>query len=236
MTDPNPPITPIDDVTVTGQRARGPSPFADLQFPTKGVGNPTGPDQNELDPNGPPAGDGPSDESQQCATEGGAREWNKDALAIAAIAVMKAEALARHQETNFNNREYGALICEFSDGTIALGPTFEGPMVGAPVGGRGGVDIDPMSCGSSATPLGFIHTHPSSTYASASDIAYLHRLVTEAGANPATVSAYVIANQAAELYGPGVDRVSVAKISDEEEVHQPGYQPAWVNPDAKSCP
>lgn len=59
MTDV-PPI-PIDGITVTGQRARGPSPFAELEYPTKGANQgPGSPDQDELDPNGP-GPDGPSD-------------------------------------------------------------------------------------------------------------------------------------------------------------------------------
>lgn len=45
MTDPDGPPSELDEVVVTGQRARGPSPFAELQYPSKG--NSTGGEQQQ---------------------------------------------------------------------------------------------------------------------------------------------------------------------------------------------
>lgn len=129
-----------------------------------------------------------SDEEVQCAIPEGRREWNKDAKAVEAIDKFLDAARQRFHEDHFKNREYGALICEFSSGFVDLGPVIDGPFVGPPVGGQGTVDIPTDGCGS-VVPVGFVHSHISGNgLGSLGDIGYLERLVSEAGANPDVVS------------------------------------------------
>lgn len=64
MTDPDGPPSELDEVVVTGQRARGPSPFAELQYPSKG--NSTGGEQQQEVGDGNDPGTTPSDEEVQC--------------------------------------------------------------------------------------------------------------------------------------------------------------------------
>jgi hypothetical protein len=160
----------------------------------------------------------------------------KDAKAVEAVAKFVEAARDRFGETNFLNREYGALLCEMSGGSIELGPIIAGPFVGPPVGGQGTVDIPPSGCGV-GTPVGFVHTHMSGNpRPSPGDMGYLERLVSEANANPARLSAYVIGTYSRGTGQEGENRVSVAPLSDKEKVEDPDYEPAWVNPDAKPCP
>lgn len=226
----------LEDVTVTGQRARGPSPFSGLQWPTKAVGS-GGTHGDTVDMDGNTTGNNPSDEEVQCATTKGRREWNKDAKAVEVIDRFLDAARTRFDgEDHFRNREYGALICEFSDGTIDLGPVFDGPFVGPPVGGRGTVDIPTNSCGT-GTPLGFVHTHTSGNpLGSPGDLGYLQRLVDEAGADPARVSVYTIENHTPPDQTDPRYRVSRVPLSDADSIEEEGYEPEWVNPEAQPCP
>lgn len=233
------PITPIDDITVTGQRARGPSPFADLDYPSKGPGQgPGGPDQDELDPNGP-GPDGPSDESVQCGNPDGKREWNKDAAAAAAIQAMLDYAQREPGEGSLSAREFGAAICQFSNGSIGLGPIKHGPpMIGDP-DGRGSVDVRHDDCGS-AIPLGYIHSHPSlNRVPSMADFGVLEEMAYYSAVPRGHLSVYTVTTvhkgPGDYDYGYGI---SGTPLTDKEAVEEQesNYEPKWVNPEAQKCP
>lgn len=237
---------PIDDVVVTGQRARGPSPFAELQFPTKGTGT-TGEQQQEV-------GDGteqpgtPSDEEIQCSTPEGSKQWNADAKANEAANQFLNKAGQDHNEPDWENREFGALICEFADGSIALGPIISGEPRLAPDGTQllyydangdvrnPGVAIPREGCGSSGTPLGFVHTHfaGASGHPSDADFDYAQQLVDYFGA-PADASVYVVAKYQDAETGEVAVKVSHSKVTEKETARQ-GGDPNWVDPDATPCP
>jgi len=182
-------------------------------------------------------GGGPiSDETLQCATADGRREWDKDAAAVDAIDKFLARANQLYGENHFYYREYGALLCEFSDGSIDIGPIIDGPYVGPPVGGQGTVDIPTNGCGA-GTPVGFVHTHNSSNgVASLADIGYLQRLATEANANLARLSAYTITARTPPGSTDSVHRVSRTPFSDRDAIEEEGYEPEWVDPEATRCP
>jgi hypothetical protein len=127
MTDPTLPETDLGEIVVTGQRARGPSPFADLQYPTKGAGSGGGEQQEEVGDGGLGGGGDLSDEQEQCGDPEGRRQWNADARAQRAIEEFRARARLLG-EPDLQNREFGALLCDMGNGNIALGPI----EVGAP--------------------------------------------------------------------------------------------------------
>lgn len=222
----------LPGATVTGQRARGPSPFSGIRYPSRrGV---RGPQQNELDPD-PDDGGGISDEEVQCGDPAGRREWNKDAKAIEAISRFLEAASSRYGESDFFQREYGALLCEMPNGRVALGPVFDGPFVGPPVGGQGTVSIDPFSC-SGSVPLGFVHSHNTgNAIPSPGDMGFLQYLADYANGNPATLSVYVITTMAVPGTGQSAIVVSRTPLSDSAAVEEAGYEPEWVNPEAEEC-
>lgn len=231
MTDP----TPVDDIIVTGQRARGPSPFANLQFPSKGLIVGDGQIEEKEDGSGGQDG-GSTDETEQCAHPEGRREWNKDAIAKEAIDAFLARAAA-FNETNFQYREYGALICEFAGGQLALGPVRDGPFVGPPVGGRGGVPIPPTDCGGGGTPVGFVHSHNTAeARPSVEDFDFLAQLKQYSGANSANLSVYVIADMVDPYTFASSPRITRTRLADRIAAEHPDYVPEWVNPDATRCP
>ena len=234
MTDPNAP-TDLSEVVAIGQRARGPSPFAALQWPTKGLGIPAE-QLTDVPDDGTGVGPGaPSDEEIQCALPEGRKVWNRDARAVSAVAEPRLAANQRHGEIDFASREYGALLYEFPDGRIELGTISDGPYVGPPTGGQGSVGIPPAGC-HGGIPVGYIHTHPSSSpVPSPADMNFLRQLVDHYGA-PANASVYIVGNYAQQPYGAGTNHVSAATLADKDAVEQPGYVPKWVNPEAKPCP
>lgn len=167
MTDPTLPETDLGEIVVTGQRARGPSPFADLQYPTKGAGSGGGEQQEEVGDGGLGGGGDLSDEQEQCGDPEGRRQWNADARAQRAIEEFRARARLLG-EPDLQNREFGALLCDMGNGNIALGPIEVGDPIldagGQPItypGGRPTVGIPPTGCGA-GTVVGFVHSHPGS--------------------------------------------------------------------------
>ncbi|MBL0948801.1 hypothetical protein [Brevundimonas sp.] len=117
MTDTGPGTT-VDDIVVTGQRARGASPFAGLQWPSRGGG---GNQQLGLGDDETGGGLELSDEEQQCATEESRRQWNADARAAEAVRQFLDEALRLFGENDLANREFGALLCDTGGGMSSWG-------------------------------------------------------------------------------------------------------------------
>lgn len=241
MTD-LPPIDNPGDVDVTGQRAKGPSPFT-VSFPTTG-NDLGGAEQNEVDPDGGDGGSGLSDETLQCATTAGREQWNADAKAVAAREAFLARA-AQLGEQHLQNREFGALICRMTDGSVVLGPVDHGPPIldsnGNQIyypetGGRPYVSVSPDGCGS-GTPIGFIHSHPGVNEGRPSDgdFGFGQWLVDNRGADAATFGVYTM-SQYQNQTGNYSTQVSRASLSERSTAQTANYQPAWVNPNAAPCP
>lgn len=92
----------LPDVVVTGQRARGPSPFSGLHWPSKGGSSVEG-DQEQTTGEGENTGGSPlSDEAEQCATPEGRKEWDKDAKAVEAIDKFLRAALTVTEKHTFS--------------------------------------------------------------------------------------------------------------------------------------
>ena len=240
MTDPDGPPSELDDVVVTGQRARGPSPFAELQYPSKG--NSAGGDQQQEVGEGSSTGTSPSDEEVQCDDAEGRRQWNADAKAREAIARFRAAALARYGE-DLQNREFGALICEYADGTIDISPISDGPPIldgnGNAIhydGGRPTVAIPATAC-VNGTPIGMVHSHPgvNTGIPSLSDFAFVQHLVNYLGANADSIGVYTVASHQGPN-GQYEDRVSRAGLADRDTSQSEEYEPEWVDPNATPCP
>lgn len=240
MTDTGPGTT-VDDILVTGQRARGQSPFAGLQWPSRGGGS--GDQQLELGEDEPGGGRGPSDEEQQCATEESRRQWNADARAAEA-ARRFVEAAGEFDEGHLANREFGALLCDLGGGNVVLGPIVSGPPImdetGNPIvydGGRASVEIPTDGCGT-GNVVGYVHSHPSgSPIPSDLDFQYARWHITNNRA-PGNFGIYIVAlvsnpTPGSGGYGYGVSR---AEISDEEAAGAGTLEPTWLNPDAQTCP
>lgn len=246
MTDPDGSPSELDEVVVTGQRARGPSPFAELQYPSKG--NSTGGEQQQEVGDGNNPGTTSSDEEVQCDDPEGRKQWNADAKANQAASKFLDKADRDHNEPDWENREFGALICEFSDGAIDLGPIISGEPRLAADGTQllyydsngnvrnPGVHIPPDGCGSSGTPIGFVHTHfaGASGHPSDGDFDYAQHLVNYFGA-PANASVYVVAKYQDPATGTSAVKVSHSKVTDKTAAQQ-GGDPNWVNPNAVPCP
>lgn len=77
---------------------------------------------------------GPSDEEIACADPEKRKQWNKDAYARQALERLRAFAQARYNDLDLQTREYGTLLCQFSDGSFETGPIAEGPAVQHPDG------------------------------------------------------------------------------------------------------
>ena len=240
MTDTGP-GTAVDDILVTGQRARGQSPFAGLQWPSRGGGG--GDQQLELGDDEQGGGRGPSDEEQQCATEESRRQWNADARAAEAVQRFLAEADQAHDEGDLANREFGALLCDMGGGNVVLGPITPGPPIldenGQQIvyeGGRIGVAIPPDGCAGGLV-VGSVHSHPSPGSLTPSsddfDHADWHIRYNE---SPQNFGIYIIALVPDPVGGGSKYAVVRAELTDRNAAEQGELEPTWVNPDAQPCP
>lgn len=237
MTDEPP--TQLEPVIVTGQRVRAPSPFAGMQFPTI---TSSAPHQQQLEPADESPPEGQSDKQQQCAMPEGRRQWNADAKAKEAEAAFREKARS-FNEADLQNREFGALICEFSSGQIALGPIEAGDPIldsnGNAISYPGGlptVPIAPGGCGS-GTPIGYVHSHPGlgTGIPSNPDFAFAKHLKDYYGA-PDNVGIYVVSQYQDSQTGAYKTGVGRASLSDETAANQGTLEPEWVNPEATPCP
>lgn len=220
MTDPNPPVTEVDEIIVTGQRARGPSPYADLQYPTKGVGSGSGEHQEEVGDGGLGGGGQLSDEQEQCGDPEGRRQWNADARAQQAIIDFLNRA-DEFDEDHLQNREFGALICDMGGGSIVLGPVQDGPpildendqQISYP-NGRPHVEIPTAGCGGGRV-VGYIHSHPGNNTGipSSNDFAYARWHVENNGA-PGNIGIYVVTQFRNPQTNAYEYRVARAELSD----------------------
>ena len=228
--------TPVDDIIVNGQTARGPSPFADLQWPSKGN---TGGSGQITDQPQDPSGEGPgipnpSDEQIACADPVKAKQWNKDAKAATdALAALRAAAFNRYQE-DLQMREYGALLCQFSTGQLEVGPVFEGgPLLdenGTAIeypDGRPSVPIGTTSCPAGSVPVGYIHSHPGTgALPSDADFGFLQTIALANGVDVNSLSAYTVAT----YYNPNtnqyLDRMTRGQYSERATAQTGAYSPA----------
>jgi len=239
MTDTGP-GTPVDDIIVTGQRARGQSPFAGLQWPSRGGGS--GDQQLELGEDEPGGGRGPSDEEQQCATEESRRQWNADARAAEAVDAFRAMAESLN-ETDLANREFGALLCDMGGGNVVLGPVTPGPPIldenGQPISyplGRPSMVIPPNGCGTGVV-VGSVHSHPSpgSMTPSNDDFNHAQWHIDYNGAAP-SFGIYIVTLMPNPLTGIPEEGVSRSQVEDREAANEGSLEPTWINPDAQPCP
>lgn len=232
MTDP---AHPLPGVLVTGQRKSAPSPFAEIKWPTTSGTV----DQNQVELPDGESGTQPSDEDVQCQDEEGRRQWNADALAQGAIDAF-IEAARLLGEPDLANREFGALICEFSDGSMSLGPVESGEPTfdqdGQQVNLHPTVPLSPSGCGG-GTPVGYIHSHPglNTFLPSDRDFNFAQGLIDSRGANQARFGIYVV-SRATDSHGRSEYHVGRSKIDDRAAAAAGTLQPSWVNPDAQGCP
>ncbi len=238
MTDTGP-GTPVDDIIVTGQRARGESPFAGLQWPSRGGGS--GDQQLELGEDEMGGGRGPSDEEQQCATEENRRQWNADARAAEAVEAFLDKARAGGED-DLANREFGALLCDMGGGNVVLGPITPGPPIldenGQQIfyeGGRIGVAIPPDGC-SGGLVVGSVHSHPSGSVSpSNDDFDHAQWHISHNNAAP-NFGIYIVALVPNPLDGGYDYVVSRSEVEDRQAANEGELDPTWINPDARPCP
>lgn len=172
----------------------------------------------------------------------GRRAWNADAKAQSAIDAFIQKAITLG-EGDLQNREFGALICEFAPGQIELGPVEAGPPVLDSSGnaisyplGRPYVAIPQGGCGS-GTPIGYVHSHPglNTGIPSDADFAYAKQLIRDNGA-PTSIGVYVVARYQDGQTPNYKNVVGRASLSDEDIARQGTFVPEWVNPEATPCP
>lgn len=159
MTDPTNP----GDIFVVGQRRSSGGQFPGNGGSGGGDGDIGGPVSNQ-DEEPAPYEPLPT----PCADPATALEWNADAAAAKALAKMLAAAAAQNDVThNLSNREYGGMICEYSDGTLSISdieygdPIFDEHGTWLNPGVQPSVDVSIGACSSSGgKPLGMFHSHP----------------------------------------------------------------------------
>lgn len=240
MTDPNAPPYTLPPIDVVGQRRRPSGLFPAGPGGGGGGNNPGGVNQWELDEEGdpppPPEGEG----SHPCDDPETALDWNTDAAAAEALRRMLAAAAAQADSThNLSNREYGAMICEASNGDLSIStiqwgdPIFdaEGNWVGA--GSQPSVAVNFNACGSGSLPLAMIHSHPSTgpsgAIPSRPDATWVTAINSARGDNQGRI--YVVS-----IGENGKQRIEVYDSTNVDEGSEGGVSGPEVNPDGQPCP
>lgn len=224
--------TELEEIVVVGQR-RPPGS-------TGGFGGGGGfgwlPEEQLQLPEDPNAGGGGPD-LHPCQT-GGSLDWNADAAAAEALKGMIDAALREHGNSDFANREYGALLCEGIDGRVSVGPIRWGDPIldetGTPTnpGSQPTVEIPVTDCGG-GTIIGMVHTHPgvgTGTIApSDSDVGWIDYInqVRQDSAGRIYIIARENSNESYKIY------VYDERNSDSSQTGQPGPE---VNPEGLPCP
>lgn len=161
---PDPAPNPLD-VSVDGQRptTRPPSPFSNVQWPSKWLGPGDEPVTVEEGGSGASGGAQATDEMVHCSDPVKRKQWNADAKANEAIEAFRNAARQRFNEPDLQMREFGALVYEMPNGDITLSEVFHGDSLFNPDGTmrttRPTVYIPPTACGA-GVPLGSAHSHP----------------------------------------------------------------------------
>lgn len=229
----------LPDVVVTGQRRKPNGTFP--SGPGGGANNPGGVNQWELeeegDPPPPPEGDG----SHPCDDAETARDWNGDAAAAEALRRMLQAAAAQNDSTHdFANREYGAMICEHSNGSFSISPiqwgdpTFDADGNWLNPGQQPTVDINFNSCGPDSVPFAMIHSHPSTGpgggVPSAADVAWVASINAARGDSNGRIYVVSIGDTSSPY------RIWVYDETNAEEASLSGEPEDEVNPEAEPCP
>ncbi len=227
----------LDDVIVTGQRARGPSPFAGLQFPNTGI---SAPQQNQLEEEDD-LPEEPTAEETQCSDAEARKQWEADAKAIKAAEEFKKAAKDRFNEPDWQNREFGALICEMPSGAIELSEIYAGDPILDAAGnaihyalGRASVNLPATACGA-GVPLGSVHSHPGvgTNIPSADDFAFSRHVASANNVDPDRLGIYIAATmQEGSNRGDFVTRYG----NGDEASAAAGEAGDFINPDAQPCP
>lgn len=238
MTDADPPAE-LDEVVITGQRRQ---PNGLFPAPSGGGGGLPGDDggihQDELDPDNPGPGPSPPD---PCSNPDTALDWNADAAAAEALRRMLETVAALDDSTHhLANREYGAMICEQSDGTLSISPiqwgdpTFDENGTWLNPGVQPTVEVNFNACGAGSLPLAMIHSHPSTGVGggvpSANDVTWVAAINAARGDNLGRI--YLVSiGDAATPY-----RIWVYDETNAEDASLSGEPKDEVNPEGEPCP
>lgn len=231
----------LGDIHVFGQRARGPSPFSGLTFPSKGSSPSVHQTQLPEDPNYDPA----SDQTLQCQDPIARKQWEADAKAKEAAIKFRQKAQDDFNELDLSNREFGALICQMPGGQIDLGPIRAGePILDA---NGNAIDYYPLSrpsvpipyedCGS-GTPIGMIHSHPGVNVGipSDADFAYLDGLATTTSVPVSSLGVYVVYDHLDIETTQRGEVIKRSAFSERTAANAGEDVGRFIDPDAEMCP
>jgi len=212
----------VDDIVVTGQRR----PNESMEpFPSRPMPDPTPPIFDEIEPDLDPVDD-------PCADPEKRREWDADAAMARALERFLDQAEITDGQRSLYNREFGAVLCEFSDGSIDVGPViYEGDAIG-PGQPHPTVDVDIEGCPSGSTIIGMAHSHPgvgaSSGIPSQPDITWITAINGRRGDEAGRI--YIVARV------NGVHKVWVYNNTNAAKAALEGLNGPEVNPEGQSCP
>lgn len=193
--------------------------------------------QDELDPDNP---DPPPSPPHPCDDLETAFDWNADAAAAEALQRMLETAAAQNDSThNLANREYGAMICEHSNGTLSISPiqwgdpTFDADGNWVSPGQQPTVDVNFNSCPAGSLPLAMIHSHPGTGVAggvpSAADVTWVASINAARGDNRGRI--YLVSiGDAGTPY-----RIWVYDETNAEDASLSGEPEDEVNPEGEPC-
>lgn len=220
VTDP----TPVDDISVVGQRRRTPAG----SFPPSGGGGSGGAGgihQNQVEMEDTPP---PPMPAHPCNDPETALEWNADAAAAEALRRMQADA----NDALLDSRERSVVIArDPATGRVYLGRL----AVGEPFAGTVGWDFTGIN---PAHVIGYMHSHPATgPYPSEWDRTEVFpsalQNVELAGGDPNLMRLYLVGTRA-EPGAPARLQIRVYNQSNlDGDENNPGPE---VNPDAQPCP